>query len=113
MKKTKRVLDSYAVLAFLNGEIGCERVRVLLADAQQTGINLLPVLGEDRLVIRVLLESRDQAESLLHKHPGLGSGLGIFMNTLYRPEFMNIQQGIPAGNTDPQAVIQHHMKIGL
>lgn len=39
--KTKRVLDSYAVLAFLNGEIGCERVRDLLAEARQTGVTLL------------------------------------------------------------------------
>ena len=40
MKKTRRVLDSYAVLAFLNGEIGCDRVRdLLLAEARQTGVN--------------------------------------------------------------------------
>jgi predicted nucleic acid-binding protein len=41
MKKTKKVLDSYAVLAFLNGEIGSDRVRDLLAEARQTGENLL------------------------------------------------------------------------
>ena len=41
MKKTKRVLDSYAVLAFLNGETGCGRVRDLLAEARQTGAHLL------------------------------------------------------------------------
>ena len=40
MKKTKRVLDSYAVLAFLTGENGCDRVRdLLLAEARQTGVN--------------------------------------------------------------------------
>jgi predicted nucleic acid-binding protein len=41
MKKTKRVLDSYAVLAFLNGETGSDRVRDLLAEARQTGVGLL------------------------------------------------------------------------
>ena len=41
MKKIKRVLDSYAVLAFLNGETGCDRVRDLLAEARQTGVHLL------------------------------------------------------------------------
>jgi len=30
---------SYAVLAFLNGEIGCDWVRDLLAEARQTGVN--------------------------------------------------------------------------
>ncbi len=37
----KRVLDSFALLAFLNGEAGCERVRDLLAEAQENAFELL------------------------------------------------------------------------
>lgn len=39
--KKKRLLDSYALLAYLNKENGFEKVRNVLAEAQKTG---LPVL---------------------------------------------------------------------
>ena len=39
--KRKRLLDSYALLAYLNKENGFEKVRKVLANAQKTG---LPVL---------------------------------------------------------------------
>ena len=34
--KQKRVLDSFALLAYLNGEAAVEKVRKLLAEAQRT-----------------------------------------------------------------------------
>jgi predicted nucleic acid-binding protein len=39
--KTKRLLDSFALLAFLNGEAGCGRVREALAEARETCVDLL------------------------------------------------------------------------
>jgi len=39
--KRKKLLDSYALLAYLNKEAGFEKVRSVLADAQKSG---LPVL---------------------------------------------------------------------
>ena len=39
--KKKRLLDSYALLAYLNKEVGYEKVRAVLANAQQSS---LPVL---------------------------------------------------------------------
>ncbi|HOF04622.1 MAG TPA: type II toxin-antitoxin system VapC family toxin [Syntrophales bacterium] len=39
--KMKRALDSFALLAFLNGEAGCDRVRELLAEAQETACDML------------------------------------------------------------------------
>jgi len=38
----KRALDSFALLAFLNGEAGCDRVRELLAEAQETACSTAP-----------------------------------------------------------------------
>lgn len=39
--RTRRLLDSYAILAFLNDEEGAERVAGLLEDAVETGALLL------------------------------------------------------------------------
>ncbi|SPD73133.1 Ribonuclease VapC [uncultured Desulfobacterium sp.] len=39
--KRKRVLDSYAMLAYLNKEKGFDSVRQALSDAQSSGINIL------------------------------------------------------------------------
>jgi predicted nucleic acid-binding protein len=39
--KTKRLLDSFAMLAFLNGKAGCGRVREALAEARETSVDLL------------------------------------------------------------------------
>lgn len=39
--RTRRLLDSYAILAFLNDEKGAERVARLLEDAGQSGTRLL------------------------------------------------------------------------
>ncbi len=39
--KKKRLLDSYAVLAYLNKEDGYEKVRTVLANAQKSGLAVL------------------------------------------------------------------------
>jgi uncharacterized protein len=39
--RTRRLLDSYAILAFLNDEVGAERVARLLEDAERDGAPLL------------------------------------------------------------------------
>ena len=39
--KRKRLLDSYALLAYLNKEDGFEKVRTVLANAQKSGISVL------------------------------------------------------------------------
>jgi uncharacterized protein len=39
--RTRRLLDSYAILAFLNDEVGAERVARLLEDAEGDGLPLL------------------------------------------------------------------------
>ena len=65
--KRKKLLDSYALLAYLNKEAGFEKVRSVLADAQKSG---LPVLMNELNVgetYYILYRKRghDQAEYFL------------------------------------------------
>lgn len=65
--KTKRLLDSYALLAYLNGEKGAERVRALLADAEKTGQPLLMNeinIGETYYIL-ARARGRDKADYFL------------------------------------------------
>jgi ribonuclease VapC len=64
---TRRLLDSYAILAFLNDEEGAERVAHLLEDAGQTGTPLLVneiSLGEVYYIV-AKHRSEDAAEQVL------------------------------------------------
>lgn len=42
--KQKRLLDSFALIAYLNKENNFEKVRDVMAEAQQSGLAALPIL---------------------------------------------------------------------
>ena len=58
--KRKRVLDSYALLAYLNKEKGFDTVRKALSDAQSSGVNILMNQINVGETYYILYRKRDQ-----------------------------------------------------
>lgn len=67
--KTPKVLDSFALLAFLNKEAGFDKVRTLLYTAEATGEPLLMNEINAGEVFYILAKTRSlaQAEDFLHR----------------------------------------------